>query len=405
MFDFAARVAGTQAEMERQGVDLMFLRPSPDLTYLTGFRKVPFSAAMMYDEMWLPESWVFGAWIFRQGDPIMTVPARYHRAIGEYLLPKDVRVVKDGPDAARHVRDVLTQGGQVRRIAIVKETQGQLTAAVRDVLPNTTFSEATELTKKLRQVKDADELALLREAGRITDQVFGAVVERLKPGLTELDVIAEVDYQALRHGAEGMSFTTGVSVGNAGRLRQDGLVLPRRVIQAGDHLSFDLGVVYEGYCSDFGRTVSFGEPGTELKRAFDTVYEMQMTAFHLLGQPGQTAEAIDAGVREVVRARGYSARTDSISLPDAAYDPRDEVNEPNGRFYHGLGHSIGLEVHEYPFMQRTETQPLLPNTVMTPEPSLIKPGSFGTRIEDNILVTETGAEWLTNYPRHLTVIE
>lgn len=88
MPNYAARVAGTQAEMVKQGVDLLFLRPSPDLAYLTGFRMVPFSSAMMYDEMWLPESWLFGAWVFQDGDPVVTVPSRFHKAIGEFLLPK-----------------------------------------------------------------------------------------------------------------------------------------------------------------------------------------------------------------------------------------------------------------------------------------------------------------------------
>jgi Xaa-Pro dipeptidase len=151
--------------------------------------------------------------------------------------------------------------------------------------------------------------------------------------------------------------------------------------------------------------VSFGAPGKELRHAFDTVYAMHMTAFRLLGEPGHAAEDIDLAVREVCRQAGYSARTDAISLPNPPYDPRDEENEKNGRFYHGLGHSIGLEVHEYPFMQYTEKQPLVPNTVMTPEPSLIKPHAFGTRIEYNILIMTQGAEWLTNYPREMIIIE
>lgn len=406
MPNFAARVAGTQEEMKRQGVDLLFLRPSPDLAYLTGFRMVPFSSAMMYDEMWLPESWLFGAWIFQEGEPIITIPARFHKAVGEFILPQDVRVAGDHAEAVGLVKQVLTERpGKIQKIGIAKETQAQWAEAVRDVLPEVRFTISWECTKRLRQVKDEEELALMRKAGEITDQVFAAVLEKLRPGMTEMDVIAEVDYQILLHGGEGTSFTTGVSIGNRGSLRPEGLSLPRQVIQHGDHLSFDLGVVYEGYCSDFGRTVSFGEPNEELRRAFDTVYEMQMTAFHLLSEPGHTADEIDAAVRELCRARGYSARVDTIGLPSPPPDSRDDELEKNGRFYHGLGHSIGLEVHEYPFMQVTTREPLVPNMVLTPEPSLIKPGAFACRIEDNILITENGAEWLEKYPRHLIVIE
>jgi len=130
-----------------------------------------------------------------------------------------------------------------------------------------------------------------------------------------------------------------------------------------------------------------------------------MTAFQTLGEPGHTADEINAAVREVCRARGYSARVDTIGLPVPPLDPRDDELEKNGRFYHGLGHSIGLEVHEYPFMQHTEKELLVPNMVMNPEPSLIKPDVFGCRIEDNILITENGAEWLEKHPRHLLIIE
>lgn len=406
MPDYAARIAHTQAEMERLNVDALFVRPSPDLAYLSGFRMVPFSSAMMYTEMWLPESWVFGVWLFREGDPIMTVPARFHRAIGQYLLPKDIRIAQDHADACQLVRSILSASDRpIRNLGIEKETQGQLIAAVRDVLPDVSLSLAWRCTERGRQVKDAEELALMRKASAMTDKVFGAVVSRLKPGITEMDVIAEVDYQALRHGAEGMAFTTGVSIGNAGSLRPAGLALPRRVIQPGDHLSFDLGVVADGYCSDFGRTVSFGEPNADLKRAFATVYAMQMMAFHVLSEPGHVAQDIDAAVREVCRAAGYAAHTEAIGLPNPPLDPRDKELEANGRFYHGVGHSIGLEVHEFPFMQYTNQEPIVPNMIFASEPSLIKPNSFGCRIEDTILVTETGAEWLENYPREIIVVE
>lgn len=315
-------------------------------------------------------------------------------------------MAKDHAEAIKLVQALLTERRQkLHNVGIAKETQAQWMEAVRNVLPDVKLSISWECTKRLRQVKDEEELALMRKAGEITDQVFATLLEKLKPGMTEMDVIAEVDYQFLLHGGEGTSFTTGVSIGNRGHLRPEGLSLPERVIHKGDHLSFDLGIVYEGYCTDFGRTVSFGESSAELKRAFDAVYEMQMTAFQTLGEPGHTADEIDAAVREVCRARGYSARVDTIGLPVPPPDARDDELEKNGRFYHGLGHSIGLEVHEYPFMQHTEKEPLVPNMVMTPEPSLIKPDVFGCRIEDNILITENGAEWLEKHPRHLLIIK
>lgn len=406
MPDYGRRVEGTQAWMNELGVDALFLSPSPDLAYLTGFRKVPFSSAMMYDEMWLPESWLFGAWVFREGDPIITIPARFHKAVGEFLLPEDVRVAQDEREAVMLVEEVLTEReGRINEIGIPKEAQAQWMEAVRDALPDVHLSISWECTKRLRQIKDEEELALMRRAGEITDQVFAEVLSKLKPGMTEMDVIAEIDYQFLLHGGEGTAFTTGVSIGNKGSLRPEGLSLPKQVIEHGDHLSFDLGIVYEGYCTDFGRTVSFGEPGQELVNAFDTVYEMQMAAFAMLGESGHTADEIDAAVREICRSRGYSARCDAIGLASPPPDPRDEDLEENGRFYHGLGHSIGLEVHEYPFMQHETKEPIVPNMVLTPEPSLIKPQAFACRIEDNILVTDGGAEWLEQHPRHLLVID
>ena len=406
MPDYAGRVGATQAEMARQGVDALFLSPSPDLAYLTGFRLVPFSSARMYDEMWLPESWLFGAWILQAGDPVFSVPGRYYDTVGDYLLVDDVRVANDDKEARAVVRDILRSfGGSIEEIGVPKEAQVQWGEAVRDVLPDVRLSISWECTKRARKVKDEEELALIRKAAEITDEVFATVLDQLEPGMTEMDVLAELEYQSLRHGGEGTAFTPSVSVGSKGSLRPEGLSLPSTVIEAGDHLTFDLGVVYEGYCTDFGRTVSFGEPDQELKNAFDTVYEMQMATFELLGQSGWTAEEIDTAVREICRRNGYSARSDAIGLPPTPPDPRDEEQESNGRFYHALGHSIGLEVHEYPFLQPETPEPIVPNMVMTPEPSLIKPGVFACRIEDNILITEHGAEWLEKHPRHLIVIE
>jgi Xaa-Pro aminopeptidase len=132
---------------------------------------------------------------------------------------------------------------------------------------------------------------------------------------------------------------------------------------------------------------------------------MQITAFQTLAELGHTADEIDVVVREVCRSRRYSARVDTIGFATPQPDPGDDEQEKNGRFYHEQGHSIGLEAHEYSFMQMDTKEPLVPNMIPTPETSLIKPGTFACRIQDNILITEGGADWLAKHPSRLLALE
>lgn len=241
---------------------------------------------------------------------------------------------------------------------------------------------ATEgLVERARTVKDASEIESLREAARRLTPVASAVFGALRVGMTERVLAGVIEAEIRAAGYERPAFEPIVASGpNA--------ALPHyragdRVIDKGDMVVLDFGGVLDGYCSDLTRTVSVGEPSDELRRVYGAVLDAQQAAIQAI-RPGTTTAAVDAAARDVLVECG---------LGEA--------------FSHGTGHGLGLEIHEDPRLARAASHvptALEPGMVTTVEPGAYLPGWGGVRIEDDILVTVSGYEVLTNVPRHLLVV-
>lgn len=229
-----------------------------------------------------------------------------------------------------------------------------------------------------RAVKEDWELERMRKAQQIADAAFLEVLPRLKTGMTELEAQAELIYCMYKNGAQGLSFDPIVVSGPNTSMPHG--VAGSRVIQPGDFLTMDFGVLYQGYCSDTTRTVAFGYATEEMKKVYSVVLKAQREAIAAT-RAGVTGCEIDGIARKVISDSGYG-----------------------DYFGHGYGHSLGLEIHESPNMNQRNQEPLPAGAVCSAEPGIYLPGKFGVRIEDVTVLTPDGCENLTKLPKELLIL-
>jgi Xaa-Pro aminopeptidase len=369
---YEERLQKIRQEMEAQGVELLFLPPSPPLFYATGMRHAHFAV------MRVPGDWLTGAFIGLDQGPIFVAQWMLARHAGTSEVMTGQRVLEEGEDPFELLRSVLAEFQlPARRVAVAGVTNAKFTTALRAAMPDVKMSLASDFMEPLLAVKDEHAIQALRRIGAITDAAYQEVLKWLDLGVSEQDVAVEVDYQLRRLGCEDNSFQTGVRFARPG----DDPPTPDKRLQPCDSVTFDFGGVYDGYSSDFGRSVYAGDPPAEYLKVHDTVLQAQAEAMSAMKAGQITCEQADAIARQVIIDAGYG---------------------PN--FTHRLGHGIGITVHERPFLNVGETTVLEAGMTFTVEPSIRVPGRFSNRVEDVVLVTEEGGVYLTTYPRVLHVL-
>lgn len=232
--------------------------------------------------------------------------------------------------------------------------------------------------EKLRMTKDAGELQIMREAAQLADKTFEHMVGMLKPGMRELDAALEIEFFMRRHGATSSSFETIVASGERSALPHG--VASERVIGSGEFVKLDFGAYYKGYCSDLTRTVMIGEPTARHREIYGIVREAQQAALNGI-RPGLTGIEADALARDIIKSHGYG-----------------------DYFGHGTGHGLGMEIHEAPRLSVSGNLALEPGMTVTVEPGIYIPGFGGVRIEDDVVVTDTGVEILTHATKDFIII-
>ena len=237
---------------------------------------------------------------------------------------------------------------------------------------------AADLLAELRAVKDPEELEIMIAAQRIAEKALTDILNEIRPGVTEKEIAARLQYLMLHYGAEDKSFDPIVVSGPNGSLPHG--VPSEKVIQAGEFVTMDFGCIYHGYCSDMTRTVALGEPTEEMRKVYNVVLQAQLAGL-AASKAGVTGKSIDAAARKVIEDAGYGEY-----------------------FGHGYGHSVGIEIHESPNANlRDET--LMPvGAAVSAEPGIYLPGRFGVRIEDVAIMTEDGCIDITKAPKDLIVL-
>jgi Xaa-Pro aminopeptidase len=237
---------------------------------------------------------------------------------------------------------------------------------------------ATELLISLRQSKDEEEIQRMIAAQRIAEAALDQIVKEIKPGVTEKEIAARLQYLMLAGGAENMSFDPIVASGPNGSMPH--AVPTDRKIQDGDFVTMDFGCIYQGYCSDMTRTVAVGRVTEEMEKVYNVVLQAQLAGI-AAAKAGATGHDVDAAARKVIE--------------DAGYGPY---------FGHSFGHSVGVEIHESPNATPANNKPLPLGAAVSAEPGIYLPGRFGVRIEDVVVLQEGGCQDITLAKKDLLIL-
>ena len=353
-FDFNGRLMKLYDKLAAEQVDAFLITKSANVNYFSGFR----------------------------GDSTALLIGKNFRTL-----------VTDG-------RYIEQANRQAKNFALVKQTEGLYKKLV-DVIKDTrckkigveglvmTVAQHAYLVKEivgvefksveldtLRQVKDAAEIAQIRKACQIADDAFAKVLDFIKPGVREIDVAAELEYLMRKLGSEEAAFTTIVASGQRGSLPH-GTASDKKIC-AGELVTMDFGATWQGYRSDITRTICVGKASAEQRKIYNAVLDAQLYGLEII-TAGKSGVDIDAAVRERLTAAGYG-----------------------DNFVHGLGHGVGLEIHEEPRLSKlSKCESLLPNMIVTDEPGVYVENFGGVRIEDTVLVTGGTALALTRSPKNL----
>ena len=349
------------ARLESAGLDAMLLTGEANRLYASGFHSPGTDGVALVTRR--------KAWYFTD--------ARYTEAAGRHVQGAEICQTGPGRGYAVLLEEVLRQHA-VSRLGFedaymtVQDWERYRKALPCDLVP------ASELLWELRRTKDDGELEAMVAAQRIAERALEDILNEIRPGLTEKEVAARLQYRMLHYGAEDMSFDPIVVSGPNGSLPHG--VPSEREIRQGEFVTMDFGCVYHGYCSDMTRTVAVGFATEEMQRVYETVLAAQAAGI-AAARAGVTGREVDGAARAVITAAGYG---------DA--------------FTHSFGHGVGVEIHESPNASPLSDQPLPAGSVISAEPGIYLPGRMGVRIEDVIVVTESGCRNLTKAPKELVVL-
>jgi Xaa-Pro aminopeptidase len=232
--------------------------------------------------------------------------------------------------------------------------------------------------EELRRVKSEDEIALIAKAEAISDEAFSHVIKLIKPGMTELEIAMELEFQMRRAGASGVSFDTIVASGKRSSMPHG--VATDKKVEIGDFITMDYGCIYQGYCSDITRTIALGQVDEKQETVYNLVRKAQEEALAAI-KAGVTGKEVHMAAQNVFQDAGYGAF-----------------------FGHGLGHSVGLEIHEEPRFSPKAEDVMQENMVITVEPGLYLPNWGGVRIEDLVVIKKDGYINLTHSPKELIIL-
>jgi Xaa-Pro dipeptidase len=360
------RIDKLGAALRNSGMAALAIVPGANLRYLAGL------------DMHMNERLTV-AFFPAEGQPAVVLPAlEAPRAQAQARLPMRFYTWDDaeGPYAAlrRCTGDLGLDG---KRIGVEYTTMRVLELRGIEQSAEVQAEDATPLLASLRMVKDASELAAMREAARIVEQALRAALEQARVGMPERELAAIWDAEMRAAGGERTFTTIAASGPNSANPHHTS---GERTLQPGDLVILDGGAFYDGYQSDITRTVAVGQPSDEARRIYELVQAANAAGRAAAG-PGASGESIDAAARAVIEAGGYGPQ-----------------------FLHRTGHGLGLEGHEPPYIVAGSREPLVPGTTFTIEPGIYLAGVGGVRIEDDIVITADGAESLTTFERELIII-
>lgn len=352
----AARLARLRAALPDAGADALIVSQPENRAYLSGFTG---SAGVL---------------LVSAERNLIATDFRYFEQVGQEC-PHFELVPVEG-EFSRVLPDLIARGA-ARRVAFESDYVAfAMAQAWMDAVPDVQWLPTKGIVAELRAIKDEYEIATLRQAIALADDALVFGLASAEPGMTENELAWLIESYMRTHGAQGLAFDMTVACGPNGA--RPHAHAGDTVLEEGQPIVIDMGAKVQGYRSDLTRTVVLGQPSTPdlFWKVFNTVSRAQLAAEVALG-PGMTALEADKVARDLISAAGYGAN-----------------------FGHGLGHGVGLEIHEQPFLSRFSSAVIQPGMIITVEPGIYLPGWGGVRMEDIVMITESGAEVLTGAPKN-----
>jgi Xaa-Pro dipeptidase len=357
------RIEKARTLMAGEGIDALMLCSGTSLVYFTNIR-------------WSGGERLFTCIVPAKGEPFFVCPAfeedraREQIALGPFSGTADVRTWQEHESPYQRVAEGLRDRRLTTgRIGVEETTKFVFSDGVAQAAPAMTLVSGTPITAGCRMIKDAHELELMQLASNVTLKAYEAAYRALAEGMTQNDFAGLV---TAAHAKLGFSGGAGVQVGQYSALPH-GSIQPQ-VVREGTILLIDGGCSVEGYASDLSRTFVLGKATDKMKQVFEIERRAQDAAL-AAARPGVPCEAVDAAARKVIVDAGYG--------PDYKY------------FTHRVGHGMGMDGHEWPYLTRGNVLPLAPGMTFSDEPGIYIPGEFGVRLEDDMYITDDGARLFT----------
>jgi Xaa-Pro aminopeptidase len=375
--DYQRRINGLQQEMRQEDIDLVLYGSCPNYQYLTGipvdWRSAP--------DLQPPGDLIL---VPRDGDPVLITSGHY----ATDGCPITNRHQFDPSAGYRGMLDSIIKSLSinVRKLALGSYLPTPAVPAAIAATGNPELCDASHLMDHLRMLKEPEEVQLLRDAAQLTDKVMMKVIRGIQEGVSQMDVMFEMRIQALRMGATDMSFgpwACFVQSGSPATNQVTDYPIERGLV-GNTAITFDVGFVMNGYCSDWGRSVYWGTPSDSVKKAHAALRQSVVETVAEMGNGSMRACDIYPAIE---------SRLDALGCGDQL-----RARLASNRI---MGHQIGTEVHENPWLRPDSNEPLRAGMVMCIEPKLWVPGEYYFRLEEMVHVTETGAEFLTNFDREL----
>ena len=341
------------------GLDAMLLTSEANCYYATGFMGEGIALVTRR-----------GSWYFT--DSRYTEAA--DKAIGDAAVIREVS--REKPFSVL-INEALAEAG-AEKAGFEEQRMTVAEHAVYSEKLHCTLTPASSLMTELRGSKDEEELSCMTAAQRIAEGALEQILKEIRPGMTEKEIAARLNYLMVSAGAEKTSFDTIVASGPNGSMPH--AVPGMRKVREGDFITMDFGCVYKGYCSDMTRTVALGRPSDEMRNVYDIVLQAQLAGI-AAAKAGVTGAVIDGAARKVIQDAGYGVY-----------------------FGHSFGHSLGIDIHEAPNAAPGNDKPMPDGAVVSAEPGIYLPGKFGVRIEDVMILRPDGAQVITKAPKALLVL-
>jgi len=364
---YNARLNSIREKLEKENLDGMLLFPSPNQYYTTGFRTFPGERLLLTV---IPKS----------SDAFFIAPKLYEGQIRSEASIVNIYSWTDEENPYDILKELMEERGIDKGRFAVDDTMWSLQLlSIMKVLPNAEFVSLGDIISSMRLKKSNDEVELMKKSGKIADDIFMKVKEYIKPGMSEIEVAAFMEYEMRKMGADGPSFETIIGSGPNSALPH--YSPGERKIGTGEFVVFDFGALYKGYCSDTTRTLCIGEPSEKMVKVHNIVREAQEIGVKTV-RPGIKAKEVDLAVRNYIESKGY------------------------GKYFtHRTGHGIGLDVHEEPYITAISEKILEPGMAFSIEPGIYIEGEFGVRIEDIVIVTDDGCIRMNNSPKELICVK